>query len=96
MLQVHVISHESLKLNNVAYMKREDIREFMKFERNPIRDFIGMMPPRKSCHVIVEGKLVVEVQYPILQLTNYFFKSFFCILMLLTRSLCVLLLPLKS
>ncbi|KAM3702347.1 hypothetical protein ACJW31_04G019600 [Castanea mollissima] len=57
---VHLISRESSKLNNVAYMKKEHIRKIRNSVQNPISDVKGTMP--KSCHVIVEGKLVVEVQ----------------------------------
>ncbi|KAM3750179.1 hypothetical protein ACB098_04G018200 [Castanea mollissima] len=58
-----VFLRENSKSNNVAYtnIKLKHIRQILNYKQNPIGRFKGILP-RKSCHVIVEDKLVVEVQ----------------------------------
>nr|POF23481.1 hypothetical protein CFP56_40058 [Quercus suber] len=53
------ITLKSQKFKNVAYMKMNQIQKIMNYERNPIGSF-PQMKSKKSCHVMVNDKLVVE------------------------------------
>lgn len=55
------ITLKSQKFKNVAYMKMNQIQKIMNYERNPIGSF-PQMKSKKSCHVMVNDKLVVEVR----------------------------------
>lgn len=68
MLQVSDVTSNHAKYKNLAYMKEKEIAKIM------IKSRLSPSTFKKNCHVVVNDKLVVQFQYPILQLINYLFK----------------------